>query len=79
MSFLDDIAKMVGELNPPFTNGFVAYVNTSEGKLILNISIAMVKAVVRPHSLVMMDNGKQCRGGETDKVMGIASMIFLPF
>jgi hypothetical protein len=49
--FLDYIAKMVGELNAPFTDGFVAYIYTSESKFILNIFIAMVEAVIRPYSL----------------------------
>jgi hypothetical protein len=50
-SFLDYIAKMVGKLNAPASNGFVGYVNTSEGKLILNIPLAMVKAMICPYSL----------------------------
>ncbi len=57
-SFLDHITKMVGKLNAPFTNGFVAYFNASKGKLILNIPITMVKAMICPYSLTYYGYGK---------------------
>jgi hypothetical protein len=70
---------MISKLYAPFTNGFMAYANASEGKLIMNIPVAMVKSMIGPYGLANNGYRKTISWGTNGKSHRSCLYGFSPF